>query len=356
MSLVSAMRRATGEARSLPSGTVTFLLTDVEASSASWDADAAATHEEMRELEETTASCVVASHGFVIKSRGEGDSTFAVFELASDAVLSAVELQRTLLGSALNVRAAIHTGEARLRDGDYYGSIPNRAARLRNLAHGGQIVLSRVAAELAEPELPRDVTLIALGTFRIRDWPQVAHIFGVRAPGLPDEFPPLRILGGAQLAVMTVVSVDVVGSTPGMARLSDHELIDVHRLFARHIRSTFQAERGTFLKLLGDGCIAAFDDPLAAVRFAHGVVAKVDAPMRVALCPGIVELVDDDIVGRPLYTVYQLNKAAPIGRVVTNRALVELLGGSRMCFTALSDTGAEHELYAIDAGVVPEPV
>ena len=157
MALGSALRRGAKEERDLPFGTVTFLLTDVEASTASWDADADATDAQLRSLDEALRLCVSRNDGRLIKSRGEGDSGFAVFHRASDAVLAAVDLQRHLGDNALRVRAAVHTGEARLRDGDYYGLTPNRAARLRNLAHGGQIVVSRVSADLAEAELPDDV-------------------------------------------------------------------------------------------------------------------------------------------------------------------------------------------------------
>src|SRR5262245_2765575 len=133
----------------LPTGTVTFLLTDVEGSSRRWEdapeamAIAVARHYEI--LDE-----VVAEHGGVRPvEQGEGDSIVAAFARASDAVTAAVDAQRRLLaegwpeGAELRVRMAIHTGEAQLRDeGNYFGQTVIRCARLRAVGHGGQVLLS----------------------------------------------------------------------------------------------------------------------------------------------------------------------------------------------------------------------
>jgi class 3 adenylate cyclase len=100
------------------------------------------------------AEAVTAHGGKLLKHKGEGDSTFVVFARASDAAAAALECQRTLTAEAwpdvitLRVRMAIHTGEAELRDGDYFGPVVNRTARLRGTAHGGQIVISQAAADL----------------------------------------------------------------------------------------------------------------------------------------------------------------------------------------------------------------
>jgi class 3 adenylate cyclase len=345
MALGSALRRAGREGRELPSGTVSLLLTDVEASSASWDADADATDTRLRALDDVLRLCVARNNGRLIKSRGEGDSGFAVFHRASDAILAAAELQRSLHNNALLVRAAVHTGEIRVRGGDYYGVAPNRAARLRNLAHGGQIVVSRVSADLAEAELPDEVTLFQLGTFRIRDWPRSAQVFGVRAPGLQTEFPPLRVLGDSSQALMTIVSVDAVDSSSNAPAMSDAELVGVQRSLGREIRKRFDANRGTFLKLLGDGCMAAFDSPVAAVEFGRSLIANVTVGLRVVAAPGIVELVGDDLAGRILYTVFELSKGAPVGRIVGTRALVDLLTGQGLEFEALDGAG---EVYTLE--------
>src|SRR6185312_14737317 len=97
---------------------------------------------------------VAAVGGVVLKSRGEGDSTFSVFDHAGRAVEAALRLQQVLVAepwperAALRVRIAVHTGRAELRDGDYYGPTVNRVARLRAAGHGAQVLLSAATAAL----------------------------------------------------------------------------------------------------------------------------------------------------------------------------------------------------------------
>ena len=128
----------------LPSGTVTFLLTDIEGSSHLWEQHPAAMQTALARHDALLSSVVALHGGFVIKSRGEGDSLFAVFARASDAVAAALTGQRALtsepwpLPQPLRVRMALHTGEAELRDSDYYGSPVNRAARIRSAAEPDQ--------------------------------------------------------------------------------------------------------------------------------------------------------------------------------------------------------------------------
>src|SRR5919106_613499 len=105
----------------------------------------------------------IREHGGVhIRPRGEGDSRFAVFASAPDAVAAAIAIQRAFAAEPwptprpIKVRIGVHTGEAALRDGDYYGVTVNRCARLRGIGHGGQILLSEAVAALARDELPVD--------------------------------------------------------------------------------------------------------------------------------------------------------------------------------------------------------
>src|SRR5204863_594884 len=126
--------------------------------------------------------------GIVLKSRGEGDSFFAVFRAASEALAAAVAAQRALQAEpwgeigALRVRMALHTGEAELREGDYYGAAVNRCARLRAIAHGGQILLSQTTASLVGEAVPGDVTLRDLGKHRLKDLIRAERVFQLVAP------------------------------------------------------------------------------------------------------------------------------------------------------------------------------
>jgi predicted ATPase len=144
---------------------------------------------------------VVETHGgVVVKSRGEGDSGFSVFARATGAVAAAAEFQHAVsitewpTESPIRVRMALHTGEADLRSGDYYGSTVNRCARLRALAWGGQTLISLATAQLVRETLPTGVSLRDLGQHRLKDlsWPE--QIFQLLIPDVPDQFPPLRSL------------------------------------------------------------------------------------------------------------------------------------------------------------------
>ena len=124
-----------------PIGTVTFLFTDIEGSTRAWEAHPHETRTVLECHDKIVANTIEAHHGAILLERGEGDSVFAVFERASDAVAAACELQRTLgkqrwpAEVPLRVRVAIHTGEA---GADYRGPHVNRAARIRAIAHGGK--------------------------------------------------------------------------------------------------------------------------------------------------------------------------------------------------------------------------
>ena len=146
---------------------------------------------------------LVADHeGVVVRSRGEGDSRFAVFVRASDAVAAACAVQRALVREAwptpapLRVRIALHTGEAQLRAGDYYGSVVNRCARLRALAHGGQVLLSGVTAELVRDSLPEGCGMRDLGQYYLKDLSAPERVWQLTHPELPAEFLPLASAEG----------------------------------------------------------------------------------------------------------------------------------------------------------------
>jgi class 3 adenylate cyclase len=121
-------------------------------------------------------STVVVDHGgHLVKAKGEGDSTFSVFDRPVSAVAAALELQRSLaaepwpLPAPLAVRMAVHAGEVQEREADFYGPVVNRCARLRAIGHGGQVLLSAVAAELVRDDLPEGASLRELGPHRLKD-------------------------------------------------------------------------------------------------------------------------------------------------------------------------------------------
>ena len=175
-------------AQQLPSVTraVTFLLTDIEGSTAAWEADADAMAVALARHDELVEQVVTSRGGRLIKTRGEGDATFSVFERPSAAAAAAIELQEAIgherwaLAEPMRIRVALHTGEVELRDGDYFGRAVNRAARLRSLAEGGQILCSGATAELVIDSLADDVVLADLGMRQLRNLPRPEHVFELR--------------------------------------------------------------------------------------------------------------------------------------------------------------------------------
>src|SRR5262249_52972194 len=183
----------------LPTGTVSFLLTDVEGSSRGWErapsgmAVAVARHYEILDH-------VVSAHGGVRPvEQGEGDSVVAAFSRASDAVAAAFDAQRALAAEVwptpheLRVRMAVHTGEAQLRDrGNYFGPVVIRCARIRAVGHGGQVLVSDATASLVGSVLPDGVMLADLGVVRLKDLGRPERVWQLVHPELQQDFPALR--------------------------------------------------------------------------------------------------------------------------------------------------------------------
>ncbi|WP_077088814.1 BTAD domain-containing putative transcriptional regulator [Mycobacterium rhizamassiliense] len=182
-------------AQQLPSvmRAVTFLLTDIEGSTAAWEADADAMAVALARHDELVEQVVTSRGGKLIKTRGEGDATFSVFDRPSAAAAAALELQEAIghepweLREPMRVRVALHTGEVELRDGDYFGRAVNRAARLRSLAEGGQILCSGATAELVIDSLPDDVLLTDLGMRKLKNLPRPEHVFELRLETADDR-------------------------------------------------------------------------------------------------------------------------------------------------------------------------
>jgi predicted ATPase/class 3 adenylate cyclase/DNA-binding CsgD family transcriptional regulator len=176
----------------LPTGTVTLLLADVEGSTRLWETQAEAMTAAISRLNRTVADVVTAHDGVRPVEQGEGDSFVAAFARASDAVACALELQRAPL-APIRLRIGVHTGEIQLRDeGNYAGPTINRTARLRDLGHGGQTVLSGATEAMVVDRLPAGTWLTDLGTHPLRDLPRPERVVQLCHPDLVNEFPPLR--------------------------------------------------------------------------------------------------------------------------------------------------------------------
>lgn len=163
---------------------MTFLFTDVEGSTHRWEADADGMRAALVAHDKVLRNAVAAHDGFLFKHTGDG--VCAAFTSPKAAVDAAVAAQRQL---ALPVRMGLATGEAELRDGDYFGAVLNRAARVMAAGHGAQILVAESTAGLLN-----GIDLVDLGPRRLRDLLTPIEVFQVRAPGLRTDFPPLRTL------------------------------------------------------------------------------------------------------------------------------------------------------------------
>lgn len=183
----------------LPTGTVTFLFTDIEGSTKLWEKSPRGMQVALTRHDTLLWEAIEGHDGFVFKT--VGDAFCAVFPTALGALESALAAQRTLFSEAwgdeigaLRARMALHTGAAHERDGDYFGPPVNRVARLLSTGHGGQILLSSSTQELVRDHLPPETHLRDLGERRLKDLSRPERIFQLTAPDLPSEFPPLRTL------------------------------------------------------------------------------------------------------------------------------------------------------------------
>ncbi|MGH3848081.1 MAG: adenylate/guanylate cyclase domain-containing protein, partial [Pseudonocardiaceae bacterium] len=167
-----------------PSGVVTFLFTDVEGSTRRWEADADEMRVALAAHDAALRRAIEAHGGWLFKHTGDG--VCAAFASPRSAVDAAVDAQRAL---ELPVRMGIATGEAELRDGDYFGAVLNRAARVMAAGHGGQVLLAESTAGLLS-----GVDLVDLGPRPLRDLPTAVEVFQLRAPGLRTDFPALHAL------------------------------------------------------------------------------------------------------------------------------------------------------------------
>jgi predicted ATPase/class 3 adenylate cyclase len=186
------------QARSLPSGTVTFLFTDIEGSTRLWEQQPEAMRIALARHDAILRHAIGSHRGHIFKT--VGDAFCAVFATAPDALAAALAGQQALCSEPwketgpVRVRMALHCGASDERGGDYFGPPLNRVARLLAAGHGGQILLSQATADLVREALPGQSSLGDMGAHRLKDLQQPEHLFQLLHPALPTDFPPPRSL------------------------------------------------------------------------------------------------------------------------------------------------------------------
>ncbi|MCI4348572.1 MAG: adenylate/guanylate cyclase domain-containing protein, partial [Thermoplasmata archaeon] len=208
-----------------PSGTLTFLFTDLESSTRLWEQHPDAMQHGLALHDEILRAAIESAGGYVFSTMGDGMA--AAFMTPREGVTAAVAAQLRLGRQAwevtgpLRVRMALHTGPAELRGGDYFGPTLNRCARLMATGHGGQILVSGVTEGLVNLELPADLELVDLGEHRLRDLSRPEHVFQVAHQELQRDFMRLRSLDAdrGNLPVQPTSFVGRISEVERVARL-----------------------------------------------------------------------------------------------------------------------------------------
>src|SRR5436190_10628894 len=198
-----------------PTGTVTFLFTDIEGSTKRWEANPAAMQAAFARQEAILRQAIDANVGYAYKMIG--DAFQAAFPTAPQALQAALDAQHSLQSETwptetgeVRVRMALHTGTTEERGDDYVGPALNRVARLLSAGYGAQILLSEVTHGLVRDTLPPGTELRDMGEHRLKDLIRPEHVFQLVVPDLPSEFPPLKTLDN-QPNNLPVQSTPIIG-------------------------------------------------------------------------------------------------------------------------------------------------
>jgi class 3 adenylate cyclase/ketosteroid isomerase-like protein/tetratricopeptide (TPR) repeat protein len=298
----------------LPSGVVTFLLTDIVESSALWERQPAAMANALERHDALVAEVVSASGGTLLKSKLEGDATVSVFTRATAGVLAALALidafakEEWPAGAAPSVRMAVHTGEAFERAGDYFGPALNRAARLRALAGAGQVLLSQAVAELVRDHLPDGFALVDRGHRDLRGLSRGENVFellpadaasdtpsGATSDHSPIERPPVpAALAGSgpfvgrqeESTALIAAWEHAVGGRPHAVLLGGEPGVGKSRLAAECARAAYANGALVLYGRCDEELGAPFQPFIEAVRSAAPVLGSA----RLRTVPGVDEL------------------------------------------------------------------
>ena len=340
--------------RELPSGTVTFLFTDVQSST-----------DLTRRLGERYAGVLadsrrllrsaVAEHGGV-EVDTQGDGLFAAFASARDGVLAAAAAQRSHVahgwpeGADVRVRMALHTAEPGVWEEGYVGMGLTRAARICAVGHGGQVLLSRATAGIVADDPFEGINMRHLGGHRLKGlvWPE--EIFELVIDGLRSDFPPLDTPEGAGVGTeaATVLQTDIERLTAFIETIAPEKfralITECH-----HLTQDVVAEyEGYSAVSFVDSTMAIFRSPRAAVHAAaelrrriatHSWPGSVELGMRMGVHSGELVTTAYGPIGRPVYICSRICHAAGSGQTLVSDVTRGLIGTREVGEVALADAG-----------------
>ena len=329
----------------LPGGTLTVLHTEIEGSTL------LTVHLGDRYPEVLATHCALVRAAFAAHEGHEvdtqGDSFFAVFPRATQAVAAAVAIQRALAaeawpeGEAVRVRIGLHTGEPIRTAAGYTGMDIIRGARIRDAGHGGQVLLSKSTAALVEDVLLDGLSLRDLGAYRLKNLPRPERIFQLIIPDLSADFPPLQSLDTPRRApgrvLTTVLCADIADATARLVALGDRRWLEVQAQYRALVRQELARHGGEEMNMVGDGLLAVFDGAAAAIRCGCAIrdaVQGLRMAVKVGIHAGEVEYDDDGTVsGITVFTGFRLTQIAQPGEILVSNTVKELVSGSGIAFT-----------------------
>jgi class 3 adenylate cyclase len=332
----------------LPLGTVTFLFTDIEASTELTRRLGPAFGDVRRQHRSLVRTAISAHGGHEIDN--EGDGFFVAFDRASDAVAAAAAAQHAVAGAAwpeavrVAVRMGIHTTEAYLHDDGYVGVGVSRAARICAAAHGGQIVASAATAGVIEDlDLP-GVQLRELGEHRLKDIQQPQRLFQVGVEGLATDFPSLSV-GGAAGSIATLLLTDLAGWRDVMRDLGDDATTVAAAAYHNIVTEIVQEHGGRVIEAVADNVLSLFPHARDAVFAAAEIVEALReqhwiAPTHVpevaaAIHTGRVVDPDAGHLGSTAFSVTRLCSDAAGSQVLVSDTTRGLLEGEPLAPFAL---------------------
>jgi class 3 adenylate cyclase len=362
----------------LPTGTVTFLFTDVDGSTRLLKLLGSRYGEVMAEHRRILRDIFREHSGHEIDT--QGDALFVAFSRAKDAVRGAVAAQRALAahhwpeGADVRVRMALHTGEPEMSGEGYFGLGVHRAARICAAGHGGQILLSRSTAGVFEEDEVAGVELLDLGERRLKDLERAERIYQVIAEGLPEQFPPLntldreererQLLEAARAAelptgTLTFLFTDLEGYTTLLGTMPGEEAAQVMDDHDRLLREAFVAAGGRVIDNSGDSFLACFEtakDGAKGAAACHRALAAHVWPagsrvaVRIGLHTGEAVAVSGRYFGVNVNRAARVCSAAHGGQAVVSPSTAALLDPRELGELTLRDLG-EYELEGFDSPV-----
>jgi predicted ATPase/class 3 adenylate cyclase len=345
------------------SGTVTLLFTDIEGSTALWESHPEEMRLALERHDELLRGAIESFGGHVFKT--VGDAFCATFGAAERALAAAVAGQRAIAAEhwpeplSLRVRMGVHSGVCSERDGDYFGPTVNRTARLQAIAHGGQLLLSAAAHELAEDRLPAGVALREMGEHRLKDLERPELVFQVDIEGLAGDFPPLRSLSGGLVRHNLPVQVSsFIGRERELAQLrgllEDSRLVTIVGAGGSGKTRLALQLAAELLDGSGDGVWFVDLAPLADEDLVAATVASVlgvrEEPGRPMLETLATELGERDLLVVLDNCEHVIDAAATLaGRLLASCGQVELLATSREPLSISAE-----QVYRVPSLAVPD--